>query len=789
MKKQSLIISLNLHKKILQPFKLIILICMLTSVSFSQITPITSNGPLKLGQSVVTSYDAAGDSYNVVRVIDIRNRPPFITVGNHQLNPNQFAGANWTNTMMGNVFGITLDDNSNPNIFVSRSTMYCQNDYTLRSDSAVVYRLDGGNWGVSVYVKCRNIPGPPQVNVDWVPNTGPGLGNLCYDKWHQQIFLTNHEDGTIYRIKDVAGVGQVKSWFDPSAPPFAPDDNDSGFAPRGERLWGIGTYGTNVNDVRVYFSRWRFDKGHHPISPNMNQIWSIALDQYGEFIPSTLRLEIELPYINPNDTLLSYSNPVSDIEFSFNGDMLLGERTMYDADMGICIPTGTWAHASRNLEYPRGVNGLYSSYILHYWGWPTGLPTPMNSSGGVDFEYGISDSVYNVNSNCDSIVVGTGDALYQYQSNPRVYGLQETKRSSGNSPNIDYSYYIDLNGTLGTQDKTKQGDVDVYRKDLCGDTNCIRLVSDTTYCDSSGTYIYEFKVHNNSPTRAIEQLEITVDSPKPPNYVVTMPSTINVTIPPSGTSSAQRVKLIGPGAVARTEVCYTLSAQYVHDDCPWCCYIENCIKLPDCGSCAQVLSDSLYCSDNNYFYKFTLQNGTIYDVTKIQLTSPGADPITFVPQIIHFATPIAPGEVFPNQTVQVLGGVPGMTIPIRIKLFSDDFECCYIELTKTFTYCDSSTVSIQGNELNVENYKLGQNYPNPFNPTTYISFAVPEESVVEINIFDISGRLVQNLVNNVKYAQGIYSVKFDGSSLPSGMYYYRLKTKDYIETRKMVLVK
>jgi len=268
-----------------------------------------------------------------------------------------------------------------------------------------------------------------------------------------------------------------------------------------------------------------------------------------------------------------------------------------------------------------------------------------------------------------------------------------------------------------------------------------------------------------------------------------MPSTLTVTIPPSGTSATQRVRLVGPGAVARTEVCYTLSAQYMHDDCPWCCYIENCIKLPDCGACVQVLSDSLYCSGNNYFYNFTLQNGTIYNVTKIQLTSPGVAPITFIPQIIHFATPIAPGQVFPNETVQILGGVAGMTIPIKIKLFSDDFECCYIELSKTFTYCDSTTVIIHGNELNIDNYKLAQNYPNPFNPTTSISFAVPEASVVEINIFDVSGRLIQTLVNNVKYAQGVYSIKFDASNLPSGMYYYRLKANEYIETRKMVLIK
>jgi len=788
MKNHNLINKINLYMKVKQSLLLLIFLCILTSVSYSQIIPITSNGPLKLGQSVVTSYEVAGGPYNVVRVIDIRNRPPFIT-GGSELHPNQFAGPNWTNTKIGNVFGIALDDNPNPNIFLARSTVYCSaSNGPAVPDSAIIYRLDGGNWGVSTYVKFRNISGPPQANVNWIPNTGSGLGNLCYDKWHQQIFVTNYEDGTIYRVKDITGIGQVVSWYDPSTGPFASDDGMNGFAPLGERLWGIGVFGTSANNVRVYFSRWRFDKARLPGSPvQFNEIWSIALNANGEFITSSLTREIEIPYLG-NSSTNNYSNPVSDIEFSFNGDMLIGERTM-SGDMGVCLPSTSWAHNSRILEYTRGANGLYSNYVIHNVGLLFLNPAPTNSCGGVDFEYGNTDSLTNENSLCDSIIVGTGDWLFGNSNPNRVYGLQETKRSSGNAPNASFSHYIDIDGSLGTEDKNKSGDVDVYRKDLCGDTSCISIVNDTTYCDSSGTYFYEFTVHNNSPTRTVEQLEITVDSPHPPNYVVTVPSTLNVTIGPSGTSAVQRVRMIGPGAVARTEVCYTLSAQYMHDDCPWCCYIENCIKLPDCGSCVQVLSDSLYCSNNSYFYNFLLQNGTIYDVTKIQITSPGVDPVTFIPQIIHFATPIAPGQVFPNETVQVLGGVAGMTIPIRIKLFSDDFECCYIELSKTFSNCDSSTVIIQSNELKVDNYNLGQNYPNPFNPTTFISFAVPVESIVELNVYDISGRLIQNLINNVKYAQGIYSVKFDGSKLSSGMYYYRLKTNDYIATRKMVLIK
>lgn len=739
--------------------------------------------PLQLGQSVVTSYTVEPSEY-VVRIVDIRNRPPYVIGGNIWSNvpiiePVLPIGVGWTKQRMRNVYGIALDNSSpNPNIFVSSSTVNC--DLNDPNDSALIYKIDKSTFHVKNYVNRILSPGPPQRNVNWMPNTGPRIGNICYDNFHNQIFATNHEDGRIYSIRDDGfGNGIVHDFFDPFLPN---NDASSGFAPLGERLWGIGAYGNNGNTVKVYFGVWISDQGHQN---GPNKIYSISLDNNGEFLPNTLFLEITLPLQGAN-----YSNPVADIEFSFDGTMLLGERTMSN-DVGQCFAFGQYAHNSRVIEYSRDALGFYDSNMPHIrkigrYGVNT------NSTGGVDYGYGEYDSISNINSFCDSIVVGTGDAL-NFPS-PAIYGLQITDRNRGAINFNDFSHFIDLDNQIAQPDKTTPGDVDVFRKDLCGtnnlDTNCIKIVSDTTYCDSSGTYIYEFKVHNNSPTRTVEQLEITVDSPVPPNYVVTVPSTLNVTIGPSGTSAVQRVRLIGPGAVARTEVCYTLSAQYVHDDCPWCCYIEKCIKLPDCGSCVQVLEDSLYCVNNQYFYNFTLQNGTIYNVTKIQLTSPGVNSVTFVPQIIHFATPIAPGQVFPNETVQILGGYAGMTVPIRIKLFSDDFECCYIELPKTFPLCDTGkVVGINENELNGYSYKLAQNYPNPFNPTTLISFSVPQESIVELNIYDISGRLVQNLINNVKYSQGIHSVSFDGSSLASGMYYYRLKTNDYISTRKMVLMK
>jgi hypothetical protein len=762
----------DLKRFSIHSFVTLILISFFTTSLFSQINP-QPRPPLLLGQSVVTShtFNDSDMAYKVVRVIDIRNRPPFVPGGNYWSSVSEYAGTDWTKERMKNVYGIALDNSIPPNIFISSSPV---NGFMSLNDSVLIYKIDGTTWNVSNYVMRSLTAGPPQIGVNKIPNiSGVSMGNLCYDNQHNQIFATNFEDGKIYRI---GANGVVLSTLDP----FLLDDGSYGGAAIGERLFGIGTYGTNSGNVKVYFGRWNSNSNQN----GQNEIWSISLDISGDFITNSLVTtpDITLPHLLSGQ----YSNPVADIEFSFKGDMLLGERTMYGFSTG--------AHQSRILEYKRLSNGSYNTYKIIRVGHDDGINFfSTNSAGGVDFDFGFSDSISNVNTLCDSMIVGTGDLLHPTSSG-YVYGVQVTERSKGDLSSFkDNSHFIDINGTFNTSDKTRQGDIDVYRKDLCSnsyiDTNCISLVSDTTYCDSSGTYIYEFIVHNNSPTKTVEQLEITVDSPKPPNYVVTMPSTLNVTIPPSGTSATQRVKLVGPGAIARTEVCYTLSAQYVNDDCPWCCYIENCIKLPDCGACVEVISDSLYCSNNNYFYNFLLENGTIYNVTKIQLTSPGSDPITFVPQIIHFATPIAPGQVFPSETVQILGGYAGLTVPIRIKLFSDDFECCYIELSHTFPACDTLKTGINGNELNIDEYKLGQNYPNPFNPTTNISFSVPEESNVELSIFDISGRLVQNIINNAKYVQGVYSVKFDGSNLPSGMYYYRLKTKDYIETRKMVLMK
>ncbi|MEO8664496.1 MAG: hypothetical protein ABI462_03280 [Ignavibacteria bacterium] len=694
MKKLILLFVLFVMARLRPVLSVFILLFPLTSVTYSQLVsqlPPVSSPPLKLGQSVVTSYEFfSNPTDNVVRVIDTRNIPPFVVGGNYWNAPPQYAGADWTKARMRSVYGIALSDASSPDIFVSASTsIYFPCAQMGTNDSVLIFKIDGSTWGVGNYTMRDFSAGPPLIGVNKIPNTGTGIGNICFDSQHKQILATNMEDGRIYRVG--AG-GVVLSTFDP----FGPDNGLPGFPPIRERLFGIGSYGTSTGNVKVYFSRWNSDYTNRGMN---NQIWSVDLDNAGEFIPSTLSLKITLPFF----LLENFSAPVTDIEFSFSGDMLLGERS-FDGDC-------SGAHFSRILEYPRDVLGNYPTFIIHKVGV---YASNSNSCGGVDFDYGVSDSVTKSNSLCDSNIVGTGDYLYS-TSGGLVYGVQVTDRSqSAVDPNfLNFSHFIDLNGTLSGSDKRSPGDIDVYRKNLCGDTICLSILSDTIYCDSTGTYIYEFKIHNNSPSKYIEQIEITVDSPQPPNYVVAVPSTINIypPIPPNGASGVQKVKLIGPGATATSEVCYTLSANFVHEDCPWCCFIENCIKLPICGTCAEVMQDSIYCDNGEYVYNFTLKNGTIYDVTKIQLTSPGVDPITFIPQTFHFGTPVLPGQMFPNLSARILGGAAGMTIPVRIKLFSGTFECCYFELPYTLPPCDTLhldlTSFIQGRYNDAVNLMIG----------------------------------------------------------------------------------
>jgi len=96
--------------------------------------------------------------------------------------------------------------------------------------------------------------------------------------------------------------------------------------------------------------------------------------------------------------------------------------------------------------------------------------------------------------------------------------------------------------------------------------------------------------------------------------------------------------------------------------------------------------------------------------------------------------------------------------------------------------------STEGQKDSPKEIQLFQNYPNPFNPETTISFQLSNSSVITLEVFSIEGRLIQTLANS-PYPAGTHFVRFDASSLSSGMYFYRLKTKNQSLTKRLVLIK
>lgn len=108
-----------------------------------------------------------------------------------------------------------------------------------------------------------------------------------------------------------------------------------------------------------------------------------------------------------------------------------------------------------------------------------------------------------------------------------------------------------------------------------------------------------------------------------------------------------------------------------------------------------------------------------------------------------------------------------------------------------FEVYNQSTTKVEPNEESLPaNFYLSNNYPNPFNPETTIEYSVPKTSLVELKVYDVLGREVATLVNEVKQP-GKYITKFsmNNSRYASGIYFYRMSTAGFTLVKKMMLLK
>jgi len=113
------------------------------------------------------------------------------------------------------------------------------------------------------------------------------------------------------------------------------------------------------------------------------------------------------------------------------------------------------------------------------------------------------------------------------------------------------------------------------------------------------------------------------------------------------------------------------------------------------------------------------------------------------------------------------------------------YELKLIDLDGSLKYSNAIPVNIDYQGIS---YSLSQNYPNPFNPSTIINYAIPRTSQVIIKLYDIIGNEIETLVNGVKQP-GSYQINFEGSKLPSGVYFYKMTANNYISIKKLILLK
>ncbi len=129
-------------------------------------------------------------------------------------------------------------------------------------------------------------------------------------------------------------------------------------------------------------------------------------------------------------------------------------------------------------------------------------------------------------------------------------------------------------------------------------------------------------------------------------------------------------------------------------------------------------------------------------------------------------------------------------IKVRFTLLSDVFvneDGWYVDDIKILNY-NIGTVGIAPDNVIPVSFSLEQNYPNPFNPVTNLKFGISKSGFVSLRVFDVLGKEVKTLVNEIKPA-GRYDITFDGSSLASGIYFYRLESGSFIQTKQMTLIK
>lgn len=332
---------------------------------------------------------------------------------------------NWTPENIGQVFGIAID--ADENIYLASSNIYQQSVFPTPSPNTVsgqVYKCTGPSWTATPFFT--------------VPNTGGtlnGLGNIAYDKLNNQLFVSNLEDGKIYRY-DMQG--NLVDTYDP----WSPDGGSAGIVNQDEQVWGIGVnYESGV--AKVYFPRVA-------LAPNSERsIYSVTLNLDGSFNNVSATLEVS--------AVPGSQSTITDIAFSSSlNEMLVAERGN--------------PHRAKTQSFSRS-GGSWSFNQQYFLGGNAGADGE-NAAGGVDFSNREVDD--DVDSECGSQFWATSNFMEVRAVTGFAYGLQGVSYAGNTSsstpvPNAsqDTDLFVDFNGTYNTSDKNTIGDVETFDASEC----------------------------------------------------------------------------------------------------------------------------------------------------------------------------------------------------------------------------------------------------------------------------------------------------------------------------------
>ncbi|HSI71949.1 MAG TPA: carboxypeptidase-like regulatory domain-containing protein [Fimbriimonas sp.] len=354
----------------------------------------------------ISGYPYGGYETNPIWHVDANG--PVVASYNGPPDPNNIDAITgkpydlWTQKNLGHIFGLTIDDQANT--YVTHFGLYPYSSGPVPMGKAAnrfgsVLKVHPNTGQISVVAELPNDQ-----------NARPGLGNVTFDYDHKLLFVTNFNNGMIYRIDlTLPPVMYGQSWAANDVwGPFTPktyagkefyniNKDRPGWVPLGERVFGI-----QYHCGRLYFGRWSRNNNDYNVSPNPNivsatftadnRIYSVGLDSSGHIDKSTFKAEPGLP-----GSLAT--NPVSDISFSPKGYMGTAECTVVgDYILNPASRPIKYSHSSESTEYRLSAgqwvekdvfvaggsehNAIYN--VANYQG-------RGDCNGGVDYDYYLGD--------------------------------------------------------------------------------------------------------------------------------------------------------------------------------------------------------------------------------------------------------------------------------------------------------------------------------------------------------------------------------------------------------------